>query len=89
MENPFYETGKYYGYPDCCIEYFTGRALMIRLLGRRVSLSEKQEEVNGGTGFIPCPSCAEKVTKDTLHTLIKDRKCPSPFPIDDMDTGKA
>ena len=40
------------------------------------------------TGFIPCPSCADKVLKGQLKLkdLIINRKCKKEFPKDDMDT---
>lgn len=69
--------GRYYGYPQCCIDWFTGTSV-----GR--PLTAKQSEVHGYNGFIPCPACAEKVTKDTIHTLIKNRVCETPYPNDGL-----
>lgn len=66
-----YRAGKYLGYPECCILWFVKYAGI---------LNPQQEKVHGNRGFIPCPSCAKKVTKNTIHTLIKNRKCPIPYP---------
>lgn len=69
------QLGRYFGYPECCIQYF----VHIRIESMP-PLTPKQEAVHGNTGFIPCPTCAEKVTAETLHTLIHNRSCPHPFP---------
>ena len=74
------ERGKYFGYPDCCIKWFVENRDMP--FPDVVDLTEKQEAVHGYRGFIPCPKCAESITADTLHTLIKDRGCPMPFPLE-------
>jgi hypothetical protein len=66
--------GRYFGYPECCIAWFSAYA------GSR--LTPKQSACHHNRGFIPCPACAETVTGDTLHTLIADRQCPTPFPED-------
>lgn len=65
--------GKYLGYPDCCVTWFIER--------NTYELTIEQEAVHGGMGFVPCPECAKKVSKETIHTLIKGRQCPTPFPI--------
>jgi hypothetical protein len=72
--------GKYYGYPDCCIDSFVNRGLFREL-------SREQKRVHKNYGFIPCPECAKKIVegKTTLEGLIKNRECKTPFPIDDMD----
>lgn len=70
--------GRYYGYPQCCIDWFNGPWQTDR------KLTDKQESVHGYHGFIPCPSCAEKVTKETIYTLIKNRICDTPYPNDGL-----
>lgn len=69
--------GKYFGYPQCCIDSFivlTGS--VNNPLGAKVGNS---------TGFIPCPVCAQKVISEEveLKELIINRECPEPFPIGD------
>lgn len=70
----FEEWGRYFGYPECCIKWFVEHA--------GTKLTTSQNAVHGHRGFIPCPSCADKVTRETLHTLLVDRKCALPFPHD-------
>jgi hypothetical protein len=74
------ERGRYYGYPECCIENFVNKVIFRKL-------SKEQEQVHKNHGFIPCPECAKKVVEGitTLEGLIKDRICKTPFPIDDHD----
>lgn len=72
------ELGRWFGYPECCIKWFMQSRIIP--FPNVIKLTKKQEEVHGFRGFIPCPSCAEKVTHDTLHTLIKNRQCPEDFP---------
>ncbi len=74
--------GIYFGYPECCIDWFCERESLL--------LTFEQQVVNRGYGFIPCPQCAAKVfyhfnTRETLTTrvLIKDRINSSPFPKED------
>lgn len=65
--------GRYYGYPQCCIDWFTSTPI-----GR--PLTNQQELVHGNKGFIPCPSCAEKVNQSTIDSLIRNRSCPNAYP---------
>jgi hypothetical protein len=76
------EAGQYYGYPECCIEWFITRALTFPGMP---PLTPAQAAAHGGRGFVPCPECAEKVTAETIHTLIKERQCIHPYPKDDDD----
>lgn len=75
------DQGEYFGYPQCCITWFIEERANVELHKRR-PLTEKQESVHNFRGFIPCPVCAEKVTSQTVDTLIQNRKCPSPYPKD-------
>jgi len=74
----YIKTGKYYGYPDCCIKSFC----------ERNNYDYNQNKVHNSFGFIPCPKCAKRIINGEikLNDLIKNRKCKTPFPIDDMDT---
>jgi hypothetical protein len=71
------ERGKYYGYPVCCIKSFL----------TTFEITEAQESVHEGHGFLPCPECSQKILegKATLESLITNRLCPTPFPEDAMD----
>jgi hypothetical protein len=62
--------GKYFGYPNCCIESFL----------KEKKINKKQLKVSNGTGFIPCSECVKKITRETLGTLINNRICPTAFP---------
>ncbi len=79
MDRYTFEVGKHYGYPQCCIEWFIKERIEKHPMDM-IPLTAKQSQVHGNNGFIPCPTCAETVTKETLHTLIKGRKCSTPFP---------
>jgi hypothetical protein len=59
------ECGRYFGYPECCIDYFVQE-----VIGKNTPLTAQQKAVHGHRGFIPCPTCAQKVTHDTLHTHL-------------------
>lgn len=70
--------GVYFGYPDCCIEWFVTR--------KGSYLTPKQHRAHLFRGFIPCPGCAEKIDYNTINSLITDRICHSPFPVDNIET---
>jgi len=74
--------GIYYGYPQCCIDWFVQNIEVP--FPDIAELNEKQEAVHNGTGFIPCPACAELVTKETLFSLISNRQCKTDFPVGDF-----
>jgi len=78
------EIGLYYGYPKCCIEAFSN----FMDFDQRSETVQKANQTVIGCGFVPCETCAKKVLAGEiqLKDLIKDRKCKSEFPIDDMDT---
>lgn len=70
------KVGAYLGYPTCCTQW-----LLENRLFRTNELNVQQEAVHGSHGFIPCPACAEKVTAETIVDLIKNRQCPTPYPV--------
>lgn len=76
----YIKMGKYYGYPDCCIQYFIKKAS-----AGSFENSFEQDAVHKNTGFTPCQDCAERIVKGetTLHELIKDRQHHLPFPRSD------
>lgn len=67
--------GKYFGYPDCCIEEFC--QLLHYPLNREISKLTKKH------GFIPCAECRQKIENGeaTLESLITNRIHHEPFPI--------
>lgn len=75
--------GFHYGYPKCCAVWYYWYSEAIDN-NNEPELTKAQKALLG-TGFIPCPKCAETVTKKTVHTLIKDRICKKKFPKDDTD----
>ena len=84
------QSGEYYGYPECCIQDFLNRATALDYhyptdKNASVEISPEQDSVHKNYGFIPCHECAKKIIWEstTLEGLIKDRKCPNPFPIEE------
>jgi hypothetical protein len=71
--------GRYFGYPECCIKWFSEKRIEVHPFMHE-PLTPKQEAAHGFRGFIPCPECAEKVTHDTIHELIKNRVCNRAYP---------
>jgi hypothetical protein len=73
------EKGKYYGYPQCCIDAFCNRL--------DLNLTPAQEQVLDNHGFIPCHDHALMVIKGkvTLESLIENRECQYDYPMDDHD----
>ena len=70
--------GVYYGYPMCCMKAFCNFE------------SDRDIAVHRCLGFLPCPSCADKVRAGaiTLEGLIKDRICNTPFPNEGTEEEK-
>ena len=71
--------GRYYGFPDCCIDYFANRDM------HGITADNATEFVLQGTGFIACPHCRANKTAEQLTDEIKqNRKCPTDFPNGEM-----
>ena len=70
-DNCFYKTGKFYGYPDCCIINFINK---IR--------TKEQIKASRYTGFMPCVKHAKEILakKIKLEDLIQNRVCKKEFP---------
>ena len=70
-ENSFYKTGKFYGFPDCCISDFINK---IR--------TKEQIKASRSSGFMPCVKHAEEILakKIKLEDLIINRVCKREFP---------
>ena len=64
--------GKFYGYPECCIDSFI----------LDIKRTRNQRYVHKGLGFIPCNNCATKIMngENTLEQLIKNRIFSKEFP---------
>jgi hypothetical protein len=73
----FIEWGRYFGYPECCIQWFVENR--VDKFPDLPPLTPQQDAIHGNNGFIPCPTCAEKVTAKTIGILITNRVCPIPY----------
>ena len=75
--------GKYYGYPECCIEFFM-TIMVNKEFGKKAQINRK---VSNDTGFIPCTKHAEQILekKITLENILYNRQCETKFP---NDNGK-
>lgn len=69
--------GLYFGYPVCCATSFAAGRTALYYAGRDFPLK--------GTGYVPCPTCAETYTAEELTAKISEaRFCPTPFPDGDV-----
>lgn len=64
--------GKFYGYPECCIEEF---------IQKPCPHTNKQIEASRYTGFIPCRKHADEILagRHTLESILRHRVCESPL----------
>lgn len=62
--------GRYYGYPDCCIQAFL----------ELEHLSDPEPRKLDGTGYVPCKDCNAKSEEDLKHMIQSKRKALMPFP---------
>lgn len=74
--------GAYYGYPSCCINAFVRRSY-----DTPFTQDEKDYAMEG---FLPCKKHLKMIKRGLIkiEDLIQNRQCPTPFPIDDLDTKK-
>lgn len=79
--DPWVLLGRYFGYPECCITEFCNIPAFMDDKNRDIRI-----EKAGDTGFVPCGKCAKSDTE--LKDLIKDRKCPTEFPIGGSENEK-
>lgn len=78
------ELGRYFGYPDCCILHFCGRAVVMQMGYLKMAAIPPGNPFDE-TGYVPCPSCRQNRTKEhMLATITQNRKCPLPFPEDGL-----
>ena len=70
--------GVYFGYPECCIDFFMNKSTQLR----------KQETINGkasnGSGFIPCTKHAQQILNKEIRLvdILHNRECEAIFPKD-------
>ncbi len=69
--------GRFYGYPQCCIDSFCNRTEFLKK-------GCIQFRAAKGHGFIPCLECARKVLRGetSLADLVINRSAQTAFPID-------
>lgn len=79
------DMGAYFGYPQCCIDWFVQER--VNKHPNFPPMTTQQEQVHKGNGFIPCPTCAEKVTHETIGSLVQGRKCSISYGNIDLATA--
>lgn len=72
------ELGLYLGYPVCCVIDFSGR--MHLAYTEHYDLLDRKARPLSGSGYVPCPLCAQKTEEELIATIVANRKCPTPFP---------
>jgi len=65
-------TGRHFGFPDCCIQAFLDMCS-----GKRGDLPRTEFD---GTGYRPCDSCAKKDLSKLVSEINSRRLHPNPFP---------
>lgn len=78
------KAGRFFGYPECCIDEFEARIILAEVNGGKYEKS--YAEISGcsshGTGFIPCKNHTDQILSGELRVedIIKNRICSTPFP---------
>lgn len=72
------DVGKYYGYPECCIEFFMTKNIYNK------EFTQINRKASNDTGFIPCTKHATQILekKNTLEDILHNRQCETKFPND-------
>jgi hypothetical protein len=70
--------GKWFGYPECCINDFVTRGE-----NDFIRPTRNQSKISNHSGFIPCSYCSWKVLSKQckLEDLIDKRRAPYPFKV--------
>ena len=79
--------GKYWGYPVCCIKYFTKAKGFSK---SDETISELSKRASGNTGFYPCEIHSQHIVDKfiKIEDLIKqNRKDKSKFPLEDKQSN--
>ena len=74
------ERGKFYGYPQCCIEEFVE---LKHMKGDQDALMMRITEAGlYNCGFVPCEVHLQKLIDGEISVkdLIQNRECKNPFP---------
>jgi hypothetical protein len=74
--------GQHYGYPRCCVDAFLSDTC-------QVTKDRYPDAPWDGTGFIPCPCCAERAIEDfdafVATTITPARRTEASFPDEGCD----
>lgn len=62
--------GKYYGFPQCCIDAFNAG----------LHIGDRVKRQFSGTGYIPCNACNQKTEAELLEAISQKRIASDPFP---------
>jgi hypothetical protein len=79
MNTQYYKrVGTYYGYPECCIEFFIQNMFYVEKRNK----AQKNIKASGETGFIPCTKHAKQILNKsiTIQDILQNRKCETEFP---------
>jgi hypothetical protein len=73
--------GEYYGYPQCCIEFYEKNRAPYWFRPYQVKYPKAFRKLDG-SGFIPCEAHLKEIEegKDPIE-LIANRHSPAPFPL--------
>ncbi len=83
-------TGRYFGYPACCIAEYIQRHKEIMSTGILPPFKPEQKVLLDGNGFEPCPRCCSNTMADldgsrSLSILIDNRHCAQQYPNGSLD----
>jgi len=74
----FRENGKYFGFPQCCIDYFVDKIIV------KQDLSVNPGNKMYGTGYVPCPDCNKKSRVELINFINNNGRDHSKlFPSED------
>jgi hypothetical protein len=79
------ERGKFYGYPQCCIQEFVE---LKHMKGDQDALMMRIMEAGlYNCGFVPCKVHLQKLIDGEISVkdLIQNRECKNPFPLGRRD----
>lgn len=68
--------GQYYGFPECCIEFFLKNAHEYYWFRKVYPEGTKVD----GTGYIPCPKYSKLSGKEMVDKINKERESLTKFP---------
>lgn len=75
------EQGYFFGYPQCCIDFYLKNSKKANWFYNFIKIGSYLDEVLVD-GFIPCQKHLKAINDKKIKPkdLIKNRKCPIPFP---------